>query len=177
VFASKLHDLLVRSAPLVVVDGRLWDELIAELAERGRGERESGAFLLGQRHANGRARRILGAVYYDELDERSLTGGISFDGAAYGRLWDACAEKGLGVVADVHTHPGPWVAQSSIDRAHPMIAQAGHIALIVPDFARRPAVARKVGVHEYLGDGRWRSSLGSAAARRLRIERTRSWWR
>lgn len=174
-FASKLRNLF-RRRQTVTVDHQLWQQILIQLAARGRGERESGAFLLGETNGNG-SRRVLDVIYYDDLDSACLTGGISFNGAAYGRLWDQCVERGFAVVADVHTHPGSGVAQSSTDRAHPMIAQAGHIALIVPFFGQRTVSPAQVGVHEYLGDGEWNSSLDKAAARRLRITNGRSWRR
>lgn len=170
-FANKLRNLFRRRQG-VVVDQQLWQQIIAELGKRGRGDRESGAFLLGKA---GRVRQVLDAIYYDDLDERCLTGGISFDGTAYGRLWDECAERGLPVIADIHTHPGSGVAQSSTDRAHPMIARAGHVALIVPDFAQHPVSPMQVSVHEYLGDRKWTSHLGRAAANRFHIKRGRPW--
>ena len=175
-FAGKLRSLLCRRRPLLTIEGRLWEDLLAELSERGAGERESGAFLFGLAPVNGLPRRVVDVVYFDDLDPMSLTGGISFSSTAYGKLWDECAARDLEVVADVHTHPGRWVRQSEIDRAHPMLARSHHVALIVPDFAQRVVAACEVGVHEYLGDGRWSSSLGAEAAERFRIERRR-WWR
>ena len=174
-FGNRLRDLFARPQPLLAIEPQLWQELLGELRARGDGRRESGAFLLGP-VADGRPRRVAEAIYYDDLDPTSLTGGISFTGSAYGRLWDECAERGLEVVGDVHTHPGGWVAQSATDRAHPMLAQAGHVGLIVPHFAQKAVRARDVGVHEYLGDGRWRSWLGRDAERRLLLGRRR-WWR
>lgn len=171
---SKLREHFRPARPLVVVGAVLWDELLGELATRGNGIRESGAFLLGEAAAKGRPRCVTDAVYYDDLDPTSLTGGISFSGSAYGRLWDECDARGLAVVADVHTHPGRLVGQSATDRAHPMLAQSGHVALIVPDFAQHSVGAAEVGVHEYLGDGEWRSALGAVAAARLKIEERRS---
>jgi len=165
---ERLRRVFRRGRLLLVIDERVWHELLRELAERGEGTRESGAFLLGAAPVDGRPRRALAAVYYDDLDPASLTGGISFSGSAYGRLWDACEKRGLAVIADVHTHPGPWIAQSSTDREHPMLAQRGHVALIVPNYAQEPVRAEEVGVYEYLGDGKWSSALGAA----LRIERT-----
>lgn len=158
------------------INAGLWQELLGELAERGHGNRESGAFLLGDIES-GHPRHVRAVVYYDDLDANCLTGGISFDGAAYGRLWDLCAEKQLRVVADTHTHPGAGVEQSSVDRAHPMIARAQHVALIVPHFAQEPVSSAHVGVHEYLGDGTWTSFLGSDAARRFQIKARRPWTR
>jgi len=173
-FGNRLLDRLrrafARRRALVNVDELLWDELLRELALRGRGVRESGAFLLGPPPMDGSPRRAVAAAYYDDLDPASLTGGISFSGSAYGRLWDVCDQRGLAVVADVHTHPGPYVGQSSTDRAHPMLAQRGHVALIVPNFAQEPVGPAQVGVHEYLGDGEWRSALGHQAQFALRIE-------
>jgi proteasome lid subunit RPN8/RPN11 len=131
----------------------LWRRLLAGLRERGRGERESGAFLLGRRE-EGRA-RIVDFVLYDDLDPKVLeTGIIRFDGRHFGKLWDLCRESGLTVVADVHTHPGSSV-QSPSDQAHPMITRGGHVALIVPRFARTPVCRSKLGLYRYKGARRW----------------------
>lgn len=133
--------------------GRLWRQLLAGLCARGRLAHESGAFLLGARAP--RRARISMFVLYDDLDPHCLDSGIvHFDGRYFGHLWEICSATGLTVVADVHTHPtGSW--QSDSDRAHPMIACAGHFALIVPRFAKAPVRLRDVGVHRYLGAKRW----------------------
>ncbi len=145
-----------------------WRAMVAELGRRGRGERESGAFLLGER--DGDRRTVTRVVYLDDLDPNCLTGGISFDGLAYSKLWDICdAEKRI-VIGDVHTHPRRWVGQSDLDAANPMLAQEGHVALIVPDYATRSIVAEEVGVSRYDGVG-WQSWTGGEAARRLVIKR------
>lgn len=134
----------------------VWRRLLAGLRQRGRSySRESGAFLLG-RDAGGR-RRIVEFVLYDDLDPNCLeTGIIRFDGRYFGRLWEICRQRNLAVVADVHTHPGSS-HQSDSDRAHPMITQAGHIALIVPRFAKTPVRRTDVGMYRYQGAGRWRA--------------------
>ncbi len=36
-----------------------------------------------------------------------------------------------------------------------MISRAGHIALIMPDFARPPVRTESVGIYRYLGNKRW----------------------
>lgn len=126
---------------------------MAGLRERGRGERESGAFLLGRREAQ--SSRIVAFVLYDDLDPKALDTGIVWvDGRHFGRLWGLCKERGLTVVADVHTHPGASL-QSDSDQAHPMIARAGHLALIVPRFARAPVHLREIGLYRYQGGRRW----------------------
>jgi proteasome lid subunit RPN8/RPN11 len=145
-----------------------WRTMTAELGRRGRSERESGAFLLGDR--DGDRRTITRVVYLDDLDPDCLTGGISFHGLAYSKLWDLCDAEQKLVIGDVHTHPGPRVHQSELDAANPMLAQAGHVALIVPDYAARAVAAEEVGVHRYNGDG-WESWTGAEAAERLFIRR------
>lgn len=142
---------------------RLWNEGLRELRQRGEDAHESGAFLLGIEH-KGR-RRVTRFVYYDDLDPHALDSGIVvFDGAGYGRLWKLCRETGLTVVADVHTH-GAVARQSATDRANPMIATPGHVAIVVPDLARRHVTPSEVGVYEYQGQHRWREHTGTAAAR------------
>lgn len=144
-----------------------WNQLIGELARRGEGRRESGAFLLAARDdTSGRVERI---VYYDDLDPDCLQGAIVFSGFGFSALWDICIDEGFTLVADVHTHPGRSVRQSSTDREHPMYARSGHVGLIVPSFARGRIRARDVGFHEYLGDTGWKSSFGKTAERLLYI--------
>lgn len=145
-----------------------WRNLIEELGRRGEGRRESGAFLLAPRSERSLVTRI---EYYDDLDPRCLTGNIHFHGLAFSKLWDICDSEGLVVVADVHTHPGASVRQSAIDMENPMVARAGHIALIVPHLATRSVRPRQVGVHQYAGDEGWASSFGREAAARIGVKR------
>lgn len=132
----------------------LWRRLRRALRQRGRGaSRESGAFLLG-RQEEGR-RRIVDFVLYDNLDPQCLdTGIVRFDGRHFGALWALCKARGLSVVADVHVHPG-GSAQSDSDREHPMISRAGHLALILPNFAASPQPRSGIGIYRYLGGKRW----------------------
>ena len=149
----------------------LWREGLAELCRRGRGSRETGAFLLGQcTSALGRHRRhVTRFIYYDDLDPHCLdTGIIVFDGAGYGPLWETCRETGLSVIGDVHTHPG-IACQSDADRRHPMIATPGHIAVIVPDYAERPVRVEELGLYEYKGSHEWNDHSGERAGRFFRI--------
>lgn len=133
-----------------------WRRLLQDLQDRGRGVRESGAFLVGLTDDGGR-RRIVDYLLYDDLDPHALdTGIIHLDGSHFGKLWDLCAQRNLTVVADVHTHPG-GSGQSQSDRAHPIIARSGHIALIVPNFAAAPVDLSAVGMYRYGGGGRWQT--------------------
>ena len=143
----------------------LWQMGLQELARRGEGCHESGAFLLGLTH-NGR-HRVTRFAYYDDFDPHCLdTGIIVFDGQGYGPLWRLCETTGLRVIADVHTHGARLPArQSNADRDNPMIATQGHIALIIPGFACPPVQVDHIGAYEYLGAHCWRDYSGVAVRR------------
>lgn len=132
----------------------LWRRLLARLRERGQEmTRESGAFLLGYR--SGLRAQITDFVLYDDLDAHCLdTGIVRFDGRHFGVLWEDCNRRGLSVIADVHVHPG-GSGQSDSDRHHPMISRAGHLALILPNFASPPVAIKEIGIYRYLGGKKW----------------------
>lgn len=156
------------SQPLVSLTRRRWRSLIHELGRRGQGTREAGAFLLAPLPDS---RRVAHIEYFDDLDPTCLRGNIEIDGHAFSKLWDICEAKKLTVIADVHTHPTASVGQSHIDRANPMIARVGHVALIVPHLATQRVRPRHVGVHRYCGNGEWASWFGRDAARCLSVRR------
>jgi hypothetical protein len=140
-----------------------WRTIVGELERRGGGRHEAGAFLLGVDDAG--RKEVREAVYYDELDPHAYDTGVCIlHGGAFARLWSLCRDKGLTVVADAHTHPGA-AFQSHSDRTNPMVAREGHIAIIVPDFARWPIGRNELGVYEYVGDHTWRDRGGRGAAR------------
>lgn len=146
----------------------LWLAMIQELRRRGDGRRESGAFLISPIDNDGR--NVTGVCYYDDLDATALRGGLRLGSDAYTSLWDRCERQRVRVVGDIHTHPWSIVRQSGIDRANPMIARVGHLALIVPGFAQTRVSAGDVGLHQYLGDKRWRSWFGHETAQLLDTE-------
>lgn len=130
-----------------------WWRLVRQLRRRGGGKRESGAFLLGRCDEDGGTIRAF--VFYDDIDPDALSQGyVHLAGSALNKVWDSCAETGLEVLADVHTHPGR-ADQSPSDREHPMVAIRGHTALIIPNFARSALNLRAVGVYRHLGALKW----------------------
>lgn len=132
---------------------QLWRQIITELERRGRRQHESGTFLLGHER-NGRC-EVTDAIYYDELDANAYTSGVCvLYGDAFSKLWAECRRRKLAVVADVHTHKSA-AYQSSSDRANPMIARSGHIAIIVPDFGAWPIPGERLGFYEYCGQHEW----------------------
>lgn len=131
-----------------------WNTMVGELEARGGGTRESGAFLLGDRRRH-RA-RVTDIVYFDDIEPESLNGAVHLTMVGYSQLWAICTQLGLEVLGDVHTHPGDLVGQSGTDQDNPLVAQVGHLALIVPRYASGHICLRDVGVYEYLGDEGWR---------------------
>jgi proteasome lid subunit RPN8/RPN11 len=140
--------------PLEFAPG-VWPELMNDLRDRSGGKRESGAFLLAAAgDSNG---MVTSWLAYDALWPQALSYTyVRLEAEAFSRLWDWCDQHRVKVVADVHTHPwGPRQSQS--DRANPMISIAGHVALIVPDFAMRQPRPFDVSFNIYRGNGEWTS--------------------
>ena len=130
-----------------------WRFVIGELDRRGARRHEAGAFLLG--YVKNGIREVQSAVFYDELDPSAYDSGVCIlHGDAFAKLWAICRAKGLTVVADAHTHSGCGF-QSIADKTNPMVAREGHIAIIVPDFARWPINQRRLGIYEYRGKHEW----------------------
>ncbi|MGP8215370.1 MAG: hypothetical protein ACLQQ4_07395 [Bacteroidia bacterium] len=131
----------------------IWNKLIQALKIRGRGQNESGAFLLGKHES----RIVTTFICYDDLYPETYKNGIiEFPAEGYEKLWKYCKQNNLRVLADIHTHPKSWTDQSESDTNNPMIAQKGHIALIAPYFAaKKHQKLNGVGIFEYKGDHEW----------------------
>lgn len=146
----------------------LWVKLASELHRRTEGRHESGAFILGRKSADGRHASEL--IYYDELDPGAYDTGVCVLHAdVFGVLWQRCRQLGLVVVADAHVHRF-GAGQSRADRENPMVARAGHLALIFPEMARPPVNAASLGLYEYLGDHQWRTHSAAPGAEVLNIK-------
>lgn len=140
--------------PRLICPPKVWHRGVDELRRRAGGERESGAFLLGT--SRGSVKRIEEFLFYDDIDPTCFAHGIvEFDGRKLGAVWQHCRDVRRTVVADVHVHPGGY-GQSSTDQRNPIIAESGHIALIIPDYAAGGRLPGQIGVYEYLGSFRWR---------------------
>ena len=152
---------------LVVFEG-VWTSTWSGLRERGQSERETACVWLGKRE--GSIERAHVAVFLDDLPGtvgRRLQHRTSR--TAVDMLLMRSRELGMVIVADIHTHPADWVDLSDIDRLHPIEYRIGLLALILPDFAASRPNLQRVGVHEYIGDGDWKTFRAQDAARRVRI--------
>lgn len=136
--------------------------MMTTLAAQSEGRREAGAFLLAANDPSGRdsaGARVVAVEYYYDLDPASLTGGITFHASGYSRLNRICREQALRVVGDIHLHPGSSTQQSQLDADQPMVARAGHLALIAPAFGAGILSPRRLGAHMKTGTC-WRSFAG-----------------
>jgi hypothetical protein len=145
----------------LVIPRKQWLDGLSDLHRRGAETHESGAFLLGT--CAGATGRVTKWVFYDDLDPSAYSSGVCVLYAdAFDQLWNICRSAGLEVLADIHTHGGS-PQQSVSDRENPMIACAGHLALIIPNFARGPHWRHRMGLFCYEGEHRWANLSGLQA--------------
>lgn len=142
----------------VSIDEKQFSFLMAELRRRSEGVREAGAFMLASRR-NSDSRRVSSIAFYDDLDPDCLTGGINFSAVGYTTLGQVCRDRGEQVIADIHLHPRGWVEQSRTDSRNPMVAIAGHLATIAPNYGRDVTSPRQLGAHLKTAEG-WVSYFG-----------------
>lgn len=154
-----MTDAALQRGPRVRIAQHTFLRLVRELEDRSEHRREAGAFLLGPEPGHDVTR----VAYYDDLDPDCLTGGITFHSSGYTKLNQLCRNHQVRVIADIHLHPGPGVQQSHTDATHPMVARAGHLALIAPRFGQDVTRAEQLGVHLRAADG-WHSFLQSEVA-------------
>ena len=154
-FLNTLLGWVGLAPPRIICARRIWESGSQELARRTLNEtRESGAYLLGRTLKSG-VHEILEFVFYDDIDPLALaTGIVMIRETALPRLWEICRARGYGVVADVHVHPFGY-GQSTSDREGPVMPRAGHIAFILPNFARGNSKPGSIGMYEFLGNRQW----------------------
>ncbi len=153
----------------VVVPPSVWIATWEGLRVRGGGVRESACIWAGTRDGDVEVAQAI--VFLDDLPGTAgqpLQHRTSRDAVA--AMLARVRELGMVIVADIHTHPSIGVDLSLVDRAHPIEFRVGLLALVLPAFgAGAPQLAR-TGVHEYVGDGRWKKFRGADAFRRVRIQ-------
>lgn len=157
------------SARHLVVSGSLWRSTWEGLHARGDGERETACVWAGTRDRDVETAETI--IFLDDLPGtigRRLQHRTSREAVA--ALFARTRELGLVIVADIHTHPADWVDLSLVDQAHPIEYRIGLLAMVLPDFADGAPELTRTGVHEYLGDGRWKTLRGADVLWRVRID-------
>lgn len=146
----------------------LWDDLTRHLNTASAGRQESGAFLLGSVDDAG-GREAASFVPYDALEAATLHAqAVRVRTVAFSRLYDLCEQRKQQVIADIHAHPRS-ARPSFIDRANPMMAVPGHIALIVANYAYLPVRLDEMTFNVYEGPGQWFTAAGRDVANYLEV--------
>lgn len=145
-FAAPQHELSIPRS--------LWRRLVNDLADRGEGVRESGAFLLGSKTSSG-TREAKDYLLYDDLEPGCLDAGfVKMTSVGFRALGREASARSLEVVADIHTHP-EHAFFSGTDRDHPMVPVKGHLALVVPDYALKGTDPERCAMFRFLGGNDW----------------------
>ena len=153
----------------LIVPRGLWLETWDGLRARGQGEREAACVWGGTR--SGHVERAEHVAFIDDhgpVNAHKLSH-VAFPDTVY-RCLEHLRERRLVVVADVHTHPELWVGLSPADAANPIEFRVGLLAFVLPRFALGAPALNVTGVHEYVGDRRWRRIGEHEVARRISIE-------
>lgn len=135
---------------------RILDPVIDELERwlptyRGPdGHHEGIAFLAGIVRSE---TSIFTTAIFPEADHRS--GYVRCDEYQFASASAAARTHGLGLLAQVHTHPLGWTEHSPGDDEMVQPAYEGMLSIVVPDYARAPLrPLSSLGVHQ-LQDGKW----------------------
>ena len=146
-----------------------WRATWQGLKLRGGGRREAACVWGGRRFHD---REVVGGVYFiDDLPGvESHRDYHRTSRQATIELFEALRSNGHVITADVHTHPRGWVGLSLTDAAHPIEYRPGLLAIILPFYARKKPDLLSSGVHEYLGNGRWKEVIGAEAKLRIIIQ-------
>ncbi|MBB6627498.1 hypothetical protein H5V45_09200 [Nocardioides sp. KIGAM211] len=195
---SSARPTTAKHRPLVMMKQHDFLTMMRQLERHGEHRREAGAFLLASAAAAAettRVHRVLNGLwhriptrlasasrhahvdavtavaYYKDLDPGCLTGGITFHAIGYTRLSELCRSQGLRVVADIHLHPGNGTRQSTTDADHPMVACAGHLALIAPRLGAYVTTPDELGAHVMTTTG-WASYFSEDIENVFLVRRT-----
>lgn len=95
------------------------------------------------------------AVVPEQRLIRSASGvGVYVDGAELHRINVWLFEKGLRILAQLHSHPTD-AYHSDTDDANALATTVGSLSLVVPNFARAPFDLSQVAAYRLDGRGNW----------------------
>lgn len=138
----------------IVVSKKLWLETWQGLLKRGEGTREAACIWGGKRATT--VDTASSVTFLDDLP--GVRAGARYHQmtrATIGALFEILRRNGDMIVADIHTHPGPWTGLSRTDAASPIEFRPGLPAMVIPHYANATPSLSELGLHEYVGDGRW----------------------
>lgn len=107
------------------------EETFALFRRCGDGQRECQAFWIG----SWRTPDVVSEIIHPAHSATAAS--VAVDDAWMNDFWLLLAERGMGLRAQVHTHPGA-AFHSATDDAFPVIASEGFLSLVIPRFAAGP---------------------------------------
>lgn len=132
-----------------------------ELVDAGRehlrvaGEKGCEAFVLWAGRRAGDVFDVLATLVPRQTAHRTPSGLlVEVDGDELLRINVWLYDNRLQLVAQLHAHPGE-AYHSETDNAYPIMAQAGGLSLVLPDFAVRPFDVRDLAAHRLLPGLGW----------------------
>jgi hypothetical protein len=140
----------------ILISAAHWNETWLGLRDRSTGGVESVAVWAGKRIS---AEETVQGVYF--LDDCE-------DGIQHARyhqvspetlaaLFDRLRNDRRVIIGDVHTHPSRWVDLSDLDKENPIEFRRQVLAVVLPEYAKSNPSLASAGIHEYLGDGHWKT--------------------
>jgi hypothetical protein len=89
--------------------------------------------------------------------------GYEVDDTWLTELWKRLAVSQRSIKVQIHTHPGQ-AFHSPTDDKWPIVAQAGFLSMVIPDFATGEPCLDRAWIGILQGDGTWRRLLSPADA-------------
>ncbi len=142
---------------LVVREVRVPRELADTAREhlRSAGAKGCEAFVLWAGRADGERFDVLATLVPRQTAHRAPSGllvEVGEDELFRINVW--LYENGMQLIAQLHAHPGE-AYHSGTDDAYPIMAQAGGLSLVLPDFAVRPFDVRDLAAYRLLPGRGW----------------------
>lgn len=131
----------------LIVPRSLWTRTLAMLERYSAGERESAAVLLGSRSSSGLQHACEVVGYHDLGPTEATAVSLHLSEAGKHQLYRITEQRGLSLLAALHTHPSTWVGLSAVDRANRLSSRRGFWSIVVPNFAQPPWDLDAMGFH------------------------------
>jgi len=109
------------------------------------------------------------AVIPKQRGHRSDAGlSVMIAGEELHRINVALFENALSLIAQIHSHPGR-AYHSEMDDTYPIVAKAGTLSLVVPDFAVAPFSLKACAVYRLSARGQWNALSPKATSELIEI--------